>query len=190
MDAETARTWAELADANALNLLAPHVGVVVVDDAGRRRWAEDVRRLLASTTVPGADIPARAALREGLMAAAGAVARAQPIRPRTAALIVGSAKVAGTSVSENLARALSARLEAEGVTTAIHAATDFLREERARGAARAVAAADLFGTGHATLRRRVSGACDTRARVHRGRPKRVAGTGAVRGNRELRLPGA
>jgi len=43
IDAETARTWAELADANALNLLAPHVGVVVVDDAGRRRWAEDVR---------------------------------------------------------------------------------------------------------------------------------------------------
>ena len=144
MDAETARTWAELADANALNLLAPHVGMVVVDDAGRRRWAEDVRRLLASTTVPGADIPARAALREGLMAAAGAVARAQPIRPRTAALIVGSAKVAGTSVSENLARALSARLEAEGLTTAIHAATDFLREERARAAARAVAAADIF----------------------------------------------
>jgi hypothetical protein len=49
-----------------------------------------------------------------------------------------------TSVSENLARALSARLEAEGVTTAIHAVTDFLREERARLAARAVAAADLF----------------------------------------------
>ena len=47
-------------------------------------------------------------------------------------------------MSENLARALSARLEAEGVTTAIHAATDFLREERARSAASAVAAADLF----------------------------------------------
>jgi hypothetical protein len=144
MDAETARTWADLADANALNLLAPHVGVVVVDNAGRPRWAEDVRGLLASTTVPGADIPARAALREDLMATAGALAHARPIRPRTAAIIVGSAKAAGTSVSENLARALSARLEAEGLTTVIHTATDFLREERAQGAARAVAAADLF----------------------------------------------
>ena len=78
------------------------------------------------------------------MATAGALGRVQPIRPRTAALVVGSAKAKGTSVSENLARALSARLEAEGVTTAIHAATDFLREERARSAAGAVAAADLF----------------------------------------------
>ena len=42
----------------------------------------------------------------------------------------------------------------------------------------------------AALRGRVSGACHTRARMHRGRPKRVAGAGAVRGNRELRLPGA
>jgi hypothetical protein len=143
-DPETARTWAELADANALNMLAPHVGMVVIDDAGRPRWAEDVRTLLASTTVPGADIAPRAVLREGLLATAGALARARPIRPRTAALIIGSAKAAGTSVSENLARALSARLEAEGLTTAIHAATEFLREERARLAARAVAAADLF----------------------------------------------
>ena len=79
-----------------------------------------------------------------LMATAGALGRVQPRRPRTAALVVGSAKAKGTSLSENLARALSARLEAEGVTTVIHAATDFLREERARSAARAVAAADLF----------------------------------------------
>ena len=144
LDPDTARTWAELADANALNMLAPHVGAVVVDDAGRPRWAEDVRTLLASTAVPGADIAARAPLREALMAAAGGLVRVQSMRPRTAALVVGSAKATGTSVSENLARALSARLEAEGVTTAIHAATDFLRDERARFAARAVAAADLF----------------------------------------------
>jgi hypothetical protein len=39
---------------------------------------------------------------------------------------------------------LRARLEAQGVTTAIHAATSFLREEPARRAARDVAAADLF----------------------------------------------
>jgi multimeric flavodoxin WrbA len=143
-DPETARTWADLADANALNLLAPHVAAVVVDDAGRPQWAEKIRTLLASTAVPGANITARAPLREALMAAAGATARVTPTRLHTAALVIGSAKATGTSVSENLARALSVRLEAEGVTTAIHAATDFLREERARLAARAVAAADLF----------------------------------------------
>jgi multimeric flavodoxin WrbA len=144
LDVEMARTWAELADANALNMLAPHVGMVVIDDAGRPRWAEDVRTLLASTAVPGADIAARAPLRDDLMATAGGLGRVQSKRPRTAALVVGSAKAKATSVSENLARALSARLEAEGVTIAIHAATDFLREERARSAASAVAAADLF----------------------------------------------
>jgi hypothetical protein len=116
LDADTARTWRELAGANALNMLAPHVGAVVVDDGGRPRWAEDVRTLLASMAVPGADITGREPLREALMAAAGAPARVRQARPRTAALVVGSAKAKGTSLSENLARALSARLEAEGVT--------------------------------------------------------------------------
>jgi hypothetical protein len=84
-------------------------------------------------------------LRDDLMAAAaGAPPRVPPTRPRTAALVIGSAKAKGTSLSENLARALSTRFEAEGVTTAIHAATDFLREERALRAAREVASADLF----------------------------------------------
>jgi multimeric flavodoxin WrbA len=141
---ETVRTWMELADANAINLLAPHVGAVVVDDAGRPRWAEEVRTLHASTAVPGADIAARGPLRDALMAAAAATARVTSTRLRTAALVVGSAKAKGTSASENLARALSVRLEAEGMTTAIHAATDFLRDERARLTARAVGAADLF----------------------------------------------
>jgi multimeric flavodoxin WrbA len=143
-ESDAARTWRELADANALNLMAPLVGAVVVDDARRSQWGEDVRALLASEAVPGAGIAARAPLREALMAAASAPPRVRPTPPRTAALVVGSAKAKGTSVSENLALALSARLGAHGVTTAIHAATEFLRDESTRRAAREVAAADLF----------------------------------------------
>jgi len=145
LDRGEARTWGALADANAINLMAPHAGAVVVDDAGRPQWGEQIRALLASVTVPGAGMAARSPLRDDLMAAAaGTPPRIPPTRPRTAALVIGSAKAKGTSVSENLARALSTRFEAEGVTTAIHAATDFLREERAQRAARDVAAADLF----------------------------------------------
>jgi multimeric flavodoxin WrbA len=144
LDPDTVRTWCELADANAINLMAPHVGAIVVDDAGRPRWGENVRSLLASVAVPGASIAARAPLRQALIAASGASSRVSPAPPRTAALVIGSAKAKGTSLSENLARALRARLEAEGVTTSLHAATSFLREDPARRAAREVAAADLF----------------------------------------------
>jgi len=64
--------------------------------------------------------------------------------PRSAALVVGSAKTRGTSVSENIARALADRLETNGVPTTLHAATDFVGEGRAATAAHAVAEADLF----------------------------------------------
>lgn len=144
-DAAVARTWRDLADANALNLQAPRVGAVVIDDAGRAGWPEAVHAMLASADVPGATIVSRRPLREALVDAARPDPGGAPSAPpRTAALVVGSAKVKGTSLSEGLARALAARLEAAGVTTTMHAATDFLRDERARASAAAVAAADLF----------------------------------------------
>jgi hypothetical protein len=68
-----------------------------------------------------------------------------PVRTRTAAILVGSAKIKGTSVSENLARALALRLQREGVETQFHFATAFLREgPPALAAARAIAEVDLF----------------------------------------------
>ncbi|MDH4065391.1 MAG: NAD(P)H-dependent oxidoreductase [Acidobacteriota bacterium] len=145
VDPAAARTWSELADANAVNLFSPHVGAAAVDDAGRERWPEEVRTLLASTATPGANIVSRGPLREALMAAAaGEPSGRRPEAPRTAALVVGSAKAKGLSVSQNLASALSARLRAAGVTTRIHAAIEFLHEEPARSAAKAVAEADLL----------------------------------------------
>jgi hypothetical protein len=143
-DTEVTETWRELADANALNLLAPRVGAALVSDADRGQWPATIRALLASSEVPGAGIPARAPLREALLHAAAGVARAaNAAAPRSAALVVGSAKTRGTSVSENLARALAARLETYGVTTTLHAATNFLHDDNAAAAAQAVAAADL-----------------------------------------------
>ena len=143
-DLSTIDTWTALADANALNMLAPHVGAAVVDDASRDAWPARIRALLASTAVPGASIHGRPPLRAALLDAAAGDPATVPAPPRTVAVVVGSAKAAGTSVSETLARAVCARLTAHGLTAELHAATEFLRDGRARATAQAVAAADLF----------------------------------------------
>lgn len=144
-DAEIAETWRELADANAVNMLSPQVGAALVGDADRAQWPAAIRSLLASSDVPGAGIAARPPLREALLhAAAGAPRAGSAAAPRSAALVVGSAKTRGTSASESMARALAARLEAQGVTSTLYAATDFLHDAKAKTSAQAVAAADLF----------------------------------------------
>jgi hypothetical protein len=57
-------TWQALADANAVNMLAPRVGAVVVDDTRPAAWPEAIRGMLLSTDVPGSNIHARGPLRE------------------------------------------------------------------------------------------------------------------------------
>lgn len=144
-DAGERDTWCALADANALNMLAPRVGAAVLDDAARAEWPATIRAALASRTAPGAGITGRGPLRDALLAvAAGGPAPGGLAPPRRAAVVVGSAKARGTSVSENLARALAARLDQAGVATEIHFVTEFLRDERAAATAQSVAAADLF----------------------------------------------
>lgn len=143
-DPEQTRTWVSLADGNAVNMLAPRVGAAVVDDTDPAAWPVAVETMLASVERPGGGLRARAPLREALVEAARPAA-STTARTRTAAILVGSAKIKGTSVSENLARALAARLEREGVETQLHFAIEFLREgPSALAAAKAIAAADLF----------------------------------------------
>jgi multimeric flavodoxin WrbA len=144
-DEEETRTWCELADANAINLFAPRVGATVVDDANHESWGEAVHALFVGARKPGDGITEREPLRRAMLEAASPfLAQPNPEPPRTAALLIGSAKIKGTSISENLARALSARLEAAGVTTELHFATEFLHDGSARSAAQAIAKADLF----------------------------------------------
>lgn len=143
-DAEQARTWVSLADANAVNMLAPRVGAAVVDDTQPALWPAAIEAMLASTQQPGSALKTRAPLREALLQAARPTAPPLP-RPRSAAILVGSAKVKGTSASENLARALAARLSQRGIETRLHFAVEFLREgASALAAAQAIAATDLF----------------------------------------------
>lgn len=144
-DPEQARTWIELADGNAINMLSPRVGAAVVDDAHREAWAAEVCAMLASRTHPGDNIDRRGPLRDALLAAA----QPEPFptdapAPRSAAILIGSAKIKGTSLSENLARAYAARLERAGLTVTLHFATEFLHDRSAASAAGAIASADLF----------------------------------------------
>ena len=145
VDPEVAKTWSELADANALNLLAPRVGAAVVDDRGEAEWPAAIRKVLSSTAKPGASITGREPLRQELFAAAaGAPMTGEGKPPKRAALVIGSAKIKGTSVSETMARALAARLNQAGVSTEIHFAVEFLHEEKALATARGIAEADLL----------------------------------------------
>jgi hypothetical protein len=136
-------TWAELADANAINMLAPHVGSTVVDDTDPSAWPSAIRDLLASQAIPGQRISNRAPLRDTLLhAAQGSHSSPQP--PRNAAILIGSAKIKGTSVSENLARAIATRLANHSIPTEIHFATEFLNDEKAHTTAHQIASAGLF----------------------------------------------
>ena len=106
-DPEATETWRALADANALNMLAPRVGAAVLEDASRAGWSAAMSRLLGSTDVPGSDITGRDRCERPCSAAATGVPGTPGLAPpRTVAFVVGSAKAKGTSASENLARAL------------------------------------------------------------------------------------
>jgi multimeric flavodoxin WrbA len=144
-EAQEAHTWHAFADAVAVDMLAPRVGSAVVDDGGRDTWTAAVRGMLNSNARPGAQIHGRKELHEQLLEAARPSALPHPLTPiKSAALLVGSAKVKGTSASETLAHALAARLHAVGIETQLHFATEFLHEASAGPAAQAVSAADLF----------------------------------------------
>jgi multimeric flavodoxin WrbA len=144
-DPAQARLWGTLADANALNMLASRVGATVVDDLHRDEWAAEVCAMLSSLAHPGANIQARGPLRDDLLAAARpAPSAARPLRTRRAAFLVGSAKIEGTSLSENLARSLAERMKREGVDVEIHFATDFVHDGKAAMTVRAIVQADLF----------------------------------------------
>jgi hypothetical protein len=145
-DEPQAQTWRDLADANAINMLAPRVGAGVVCDADRAAWPAEVEAMLASGAHPGDNIAGRGELRTALRAAAcpAAATLDAPARVRTAAILVGSAKIKGTSVSETLARACVASLGRAGLATDLHVATDFVHERTGAAAAAAIAQADLF----------------------------------------------
>ena len=144
--AELAATFTDLNDANAINYLSPRCGALVLDDAHAEGWATAIHYLLETARVPGAAITAREPLRQALFAASAPnPGDVGPSEIRRVALLVGSAKIKGTSASEVLARALVERFSRAWVGTELHFATEFVHDNpRAFEGAEAMAACDLF----------------------------------------------
>jgi hypothetical protein len=144
-DAEQNAIFDALNDAMAINLFAPARSSAVLDDEHVELHEATIRRMLETPCEPGATLDDRAALhRELLDAAQPGPQRVRPA-PKTAALLVGSAKPKGTSASECVARAFEHRLEALGVACRLHHATEFVHDGLpALAAARSIAQADLF----------------------------------------------
>ena len=144
-DAAEARTWCELADGNAINMLSPCVGAVVVDDEHPDQWPAELCAMLTSVAHPGENIHARSPLTEALLDAVRPdLGATTPTRTRSVAILVGSAKIKGTSVSELMARALLAKMQGDGVATELYFATDFVHDTNAAEVADHIAKADLF----------------------------------------------
>jgi multimeric flavodoxin WrbA len=144
-DGEQSAIFDALNDAMAINLFAPARSSAILDDEHAELHQATIRRLLEAPCEPGATLDDRAALqRELLDASHPGPQRVRPA-PKTAALLVGSAKPKGTSASECVARAFERRLEALGVACRLHHATEFVHDGvPALAAARSIAQADLF----------------------------------------------
>jgi multimeric flavodoxin WrbA len=144
-DPEQQATFDDLNDANAINLFAPNRGSVVLDGDHPELHAAQLHDLFSGRVEPGARIADRARLRQELLAAAAPESFAEQRVPKTAALLVGSAKPKGTSASACIATAYQRKLTERGIDCRLHYATEFVHEGvPALEAARAIARADLF----------------------------------------------
>jgi multimeric flavodoxin WrbA len=140
-----ADTFRSLADANALNFVAPHVGSDVFVATEQARWTEQLGRMFDAAHAPGEESLARASARSELVQLARADTRAALPAPRSAAVLVGTAKHGAVSISECLARASVQRLSGAGLRVSVHRATELAHDEaHAAQALRELATADLL----------------------------------------------
>ncbi len=144
-DPEQAAIFDALNDANAINFLAPVRGSAVLSGEDPEPFAPTLRRLLATPVEPGATLGDTDGLQHELLAAARPEAGRSRHAPANVALLVGSAKVKGTSASECVARAFERVFASFGMECRLHHATEFIRDDlTAQAAARSLAASDLF----------------------------------------------
>lgn len=143
-DAETRSLFAELAGGNAINLQTPWFRslLVAADDAdGQQRIAIAVHAGLTggpAEPLPRLDPDALARVCQADRTEAGTP-------PRTASILIGSARPKGSSTSESLARALAADLERAGIATRLIYAIRFVKDGRlAESALAELAAGELL----------------------------------------------
>jgi multimeric flavodoxin WrbA len=142
-DAEGRSLFAELAGGNAINLQTPWFRslLVTADDADGHHVEMAVRAGLTG----GPPEPLPRLERDALARACQPDHIAAGAPPRTASILIGSARPKGSSTSESLARALAADLERAGITTRLIYAISFVKDGRlAETALAELAAGDLL----------------------------------------------
>lgn len=123
------RTFLDLAAGNAVNLHAPSWRARVLA-LGTPGWESQVEQAVRAALAgePGDALPDT---RHDALAAACAPGPLTGAAPRTATLLVGSARPKGQSTSESLGRVLLSGLEAAGVRTHVVHAMAFVKDGRA-----------------------------------------------------------
>ena len=180
---EARSLFAELAGGNAINLLAPSFRSLVVslqDSDWQDKIIGAVRAGLRGK--PGEVLPKPAA--DALALACAPDAMPAGAAPRTASILIGSARPKGKSTSESLARGLAAELEKRGIKTClvsvIHFAKDGPRLQKALATQLAgellVVAAPLYVDGLPSL---VTRALECLAPELRSQPKLVKSVAGI-----------
>ncbi len=132
-------------ESNALNLGCPGWGAAVVGD-DPAQWAAAVARALEASAAPGNASGSLAGATRALREAMAAESDMPNFAARpTVAVLLGSARAAGTSTSESLARYLEQQLQHGGAEVQFVPATAFVRDAAtAQRAARQLADADIL----------------------------------------------
>lgn len=128
-DEECKRIFSELAGGNAINLLSPSFRSLIVS-LNNSHWQEQVtvaiRAGLRGQSGETFPVPTIDALAQACAADACSPEKLPP--PRTASILIGSARPKGQSTSESLARKLAAELETRGVKTSLVPVIHFVKE--------------------------------------------------------------
>lgn len=133
---ESRAIFADLAGGNAINLLAPTYQSLIISFQNAH-WQEQVTAAIRIGLHGKSGDPLPVAAPDALARACAAdhFAPNETPAPRTASILIGSARPKGKSTSESLARRLAANLEAAGIRTSlvpvINFAKDSHRAERA-----------------------------------------------------------
>ena len=144
-DSETRSLFAELAGGNAINLQTPWFRSLLLSPQDSK--AQEQIEIAVRAGLTGTDGDALPALDKKALARACAPDSMAPQipAPRTAAILIGSARPKGSSTSEALARALATNLEQAGITCRFVYAISFIKDGRlAENALAELSSADML----------------------------------------------
>ncbi|MFZ2269446.1 MAG: NAD(P)H-dependent oxidoreductase [Azonexus sp.] len=143
---EARSIFADLAGGNAINLLAPSFRSLVVS-LQENNWQDKIAGAVRAALrgKPGDPLPTPGADALALACAPDSIAPRRRAPPRTASILIGSARPKGKSTSESLARGLAAELEKAGIKSSLVPVINFAKDgHRAEKAIRTLLSGELL----------------------------------------------